>query len=202
MHILLPLLLAAAPAAGEPSRAKGNLAALVTSDDYPAVALRAEEEGTVRFRLDVGKDGLVNACSVTESSGSASLDSATCRIMQERARFTPARNSAGKRVTDRVQSSISWRMREPSDTSSEAEAAFVAYMKCLMPHLLPAVVHLRLPLADLAVPGYAACRAEEDSLLALGRGEDKADSLLEARRADLREKVLAMVDEGRKQSRQ
>src|ERR671916_45161 len=33
----------------EPARAKGNLPSLVSNDDYPASALRAEEEGTTGF---------------------------------------------------------------------------------------------------------------------------------------------------------
>jgi protein TonB len=84
----------------------------VSNDDYPASALRNEEEGTTRFRLTVGTNGRVTDCSVTSSSGSPALDSATCRIMRSRARFTPARDNQGNATTDTYTSSITWRIQD------------------------------------------------------------------------------------------
>ena len=92
----------------EPARAKANLASYVSDEDYPAAAIRAEDQGTTRFRLAVGADGRVTDCTVTSSSGSSALDSTTCRLMKQRARFTPARDSSGKAVGDTVSSGIRW----------------------------------------------------------------------------------------------
>ena len=92
----------------EPARAKANLASYVSDADYPASALRSEEQGATRFRLSVGPDGKVKECTVTGSSGSSSLDAATCRIMKSRARFTPARDSTGNTTGDTVNSTIRW----------------------------------------------------------------------------------------------
>ncbi len=100
------------PRTVEPARARANLASYVSNDDYPASALRNEEEGTTGFRLTVGPDGRVTNCSVTASSGSAALDSATCRLMRSRARFTPARDSNGQPTTDSVSSRIRWQIQE------------------------------------------------------------------------------------------
>lgn len=100
----------APPKKVEPARAKANLASYVSNDDYPAAALRAEDEGTTRFRLTVAPDGRVSACTVTQSSGSRVLDAATCRIMQRRARFTPARDSDGNPTGDTVRSAIRWEL--------------------------------------------------------------------------------------------
>jgi periplasmic protein TonB len=100
------------PRTVEPARARTNLASYVSNDDYPASALRNEEEGTTRFRLTVGTNGRVTDCSVTSSSGSAALDSATCRIMRSRARFTPARDNQGNPTTDTYTSSITWRIQD------------------------------------------------------------------------------------------
>ena len=97
----------------EPARAKANLASYVSNEDYPAAALRSEEQGSTRFRLTVGPDGRVKECAVTGSSGSSSLDSATCRLMKSRARFTPARDSSGNATGDTVSSTIRWVL--PSD---------------------------------------------------------------------------------------
>lgn len=92
----------------EPARAKANLASYVSDADYPSAAIRNEDEGTTRFRLGVGRDGRVTECTVTASSGSSALDSATCKLMKQRARFTPARDSNGNSTTDTVTSGIRW----------------------------------------------------------------------------------------------
>jgi protein TonB len=91
-----------------PARAKADLASYVSNEDYPAAALRSEEQGATRFRLTVGPDGRVKECAVTGSSGSSALDSATCRLMKSRARFTPARDSSGSATGDTVSSTIRW----------------------------------------------------------------------------------------------
>jgi len=80
--------------------ARANLASYVTDSDYPASAVERGEQGTVRFTLAIGADGRVTGCTVTGSSGSAVLDSTTCRIMRSRARFTPARDSNGNPTAD------------------------------------------------------------------------------------------------------
>ena len=92
----------------EPAKARANLASYVSNEDYPDSAIRNEEQGTTGFRLDVGPDGRVSNCTVTSSSGSAALDNATCRLMRSRARFTPATNSSGAKVSDSVSGRIRW----------------------------------------------------------------------------------------------
>lgn len=92
----------------EPARARANLASYVSDEDYPASAVRNEEQGTTRFKLTVGSDGKVRECAVTSSSGSSALDSTTCKLMRQRAKFTPARDSDGKVIGDTVSSAIRW----------------------------------------------------------------------------------------------
>lgn len=89
-------------------RANANLVALFSTDDYPMSALRNEEVGTVAFVARVNRDGRVTQCEITTSSGSTSLDVTTCTIMQRRARFTPARDAAGRVVEDSVTGRINW----------------------------------------------------------------------------------------------
>lgn len=83
---------------------------LFSADDYPAAALRAEQEGLVVFRITIDKQGRVAGCDVISSSGSTSLDSATCRLIRLRAQFRPARNARGKKMTDTVHGRILWRI--------------------------------------------------------------------------------------------
>lgn len=92
----------------EPARAKANLASYVSDEDYPSSAARNEEQGTTRFRLAVGPDGRVKECTVTSSSGSTALDATTCKLMRQRAKFTPAKNDRGELTSDTVTSAIRW----------------------------------------------------------------------------------------------
>jgi len=101
-----------APRTVEPARARANLQSYFSTDDYPSAAQRNNEEGTASFSLTVGPDGRVQACSITSSSGSSSLDAATCRILRSRARFTPARNNTGQPTTDTVRNRIRWVLPE------------------------------------------------------------------------------------------
>lgn len=92
----------------EPARARADLHSYVSNADYPDAAIRSEEQGTTRFRLLVGANGKVVDCAITGSSGSSALDSATCRLMKARARFTPAHDSSGNPTVDTVASAIRW----------------------------------------------------------------------------------------------
>jgi periplasmic protein TonB len=100
------------PRTVEPARARANLSSYVSNDDYPPSALRANEEGTTGFRLTVGPDGRVTACTVTSSSGSTALDNTTCRLMRSRARFTPARDNNNQPTTDSASGRIRWQIQD------------------------------------------------------------------------------------------
>jgi protein TonB len=89
---------------------KANLASFFSADDYPPAAVRAREEGKVEFMLIVGPDGRVTDCSIDQSSGSVSLDTATCRVLYRRARFEPARDLRGEPATGIFRSNIVWRI--------------------------------------------------------------------------------------------
>ena len=88
------------------------LPSLFSAEDYPAAALRAEQEGMVLYRMKIDKNGRVAACEIVSSSGSPSLDSTTCRLITARARFNPARNAKGKKVPDSMVGRILWRFPE------------------------------------------------------------------------------------------
>ena len=110
---LLALALAGQPAAPPvsgvpPVRPRTYLAGYFHDSDYPPEALRNREQGSVGVRMTVGPDGRVRACTVVASSRSPSLDSATCRIILERALFRPARDADGRPVADDVVSRVHW----------------------------------------------------------------------------------------------
>ena len=72
--------------------------------DYPRSAVVEGVGGNVVTRLTVGPDGRVSRCTVTRSSGHGALDETTCRLIQQRFRFEPARNLQGQPIA----SSFGW----------------------------------------------------------------------------------------------
>lgn len=88
----------------------GPLSSLLSGDDYPQSALMNGEQGDTTVQLAISTNGRVAGCAVTRSSGSPVLDSATCRILQSRARFTPARDEAGNAAADEMSTTIHWRL--------------------------------------------------------------------------------------------
>ena len=103
-----PAPVAAPPRVSQAAKARGNLPALFSTDDYPPSAIRSEEQGTTAVRLSIGADGRVSDCSITSSSGSSSLDNATCSILRRRARFTPAKDQNGQPTSDSTSTRIKW----------------------------------------------------------------------------------------------
>jgi periplasmic protein TonB len=112
LALLLASQTAATPPAAPP-RATDWPFRLFSSDDYPARALRGEEEGRVAYRIRIGPDGRVSQCDIRVSSGSAALDDTTCRIVRARARFAPARDSQGHAVPDAREGEVFWRLPRP-----------------------------------------------------------------------------------------
>jgi protein TonB len=109
------MLLAAGCAPGDKSRPAAPLrlpADLLNNRDYPLAALRFEEEGMTRFRLAVSAAGLVSDCAIAQSSGSATLDVATCRLLSARLRFKPATDRRGRPVAGRYEGRVLWRLPE------------------------------------------------------------------------------------------
>jgi protein TonB len=100
------------PRVSQAARAKGSLPGLFSTDDYPQDAIRNEQQGTTAVRLTIDGGGRVSACSVTGSSGSSSLDNATCRILRARARFTPAKDQSGNPISDTTSARIRWVLPE------------------------------------------------------------------------------------------
>jgi protein TonB len=54
----------------------------------------------VTAHFDVRADGGVEHCRVVASSGSTLLDETTCRLIEARFRYVPARDATGAAITD------------------------------------------------------------------------------------------------------
>lgn len=83
---------------------------LITNDDYPLSEARQRHEGTVGVLLSIDASGRVAKCDVTNSSGYAGLDNATCVLMMRRGRFNPARDPSGAPVASALPIHFTWRL--------------------------------------------------------------------------------------------
>ena len=84
----------------------------ITTADYPQAALQRGWSGVTRLHLEIGADGKVSGCRVTASSGHPPLDAVACDKVSQRARFAPARNSAGRPDAGSYDSAIRWQVIE------------------------------------------------------------------------------------------
>lgn len=79
--------------------------------DYPAEAWRNDEEGRVGFALAYDANGTITGCEIISSSGSQSLDEATCPLLYKRAQVSFRSAETGEPGTK--EGSYLWRKREP-----------------------------------------------------------------------------------------
>ncbi len=87
---------------------RGNPHMWLTTDDYPAQDLREGNAGVTGVRLSIAANGKPLSCAITQSSGFARLDEATCRNMLRRGVFTPASDSTGAATVGSYQTRVKW----------------------------------------------------------------------------------------------
>lgn len=88
----------------------GSPGAWVGDDDYPPAAMRYGMTGITAFRLTVDPSGKPVRCDITSSSGFDVLDTTTCERLMAKARFTPARDKAGRPVAAGYSNRVRWMM--------------------------------------------------------------------------------------------
>lgn len=100
------------PSFADPVSAKprGNPGQWVTDADYRSRWIREGLSGTARFTLAIDASGRVSECTITRSSGHAELDAATCRLIERRARFEPARDAMGNTIAGAYSNAINWKI--------------------------------------------------------------------------------------------
>ncbi|WNO52510.1 TonB family protein [Stakelama saccharophila] len=85
-----------------------RIAGTIDDADYPPSARAARAEGAATVQFIVGTDGRAHDCTVMRSSGNAALDATTCRLIEQRYRYRPARNLDGDAVPERRAWKQSW----------------------------------------------------------------------------------------------
>ncbi|MGX7952410.1 energy transducer TonB [Tsuneonella sp. HG249] len=87
-----------------PRRTSGRMA----FGDLPEGLLAENEEAAVRVVFTVLATGSVTGCRVDRSSGYPSIDGLTCRLIEQRFRYRPARDRKGRPVRSMVRETHSW----------------------------------------------------------------------------------------------
>ena len=90
-----------------PVRVEGAL----THADYRRARPPEGAAGTVRVSFRVRSDGRVDRCSVVRSSGFAVFDEATCRLIERRFRYRPARDAGGRAIDWTIRTEYTWTPR-------------------------------------------------------------------------------------------
>lgn len=80
----------------------------LTDGDYPRDIGDAGFQGVVGVKFLVWTDGRVRDCRVTKSSGNATLDATTCRLIQRRFRYDPSRDADGRPVPAWIVENHEW----------------------------------------------------------------------------------------------
>ena len=78
--------------------------------DYPNMAWINGHNGIVRFRLDVGVDGMPAGCRVLYRTNPDEFADLTCALISKRARFTPALDAKGTPVKSFYINNVRWVM--------------------------------------------------------------------------------------------
>jgi protein TonB len=65
-------------------------------------------EGIVGVRFTIRLDGRVEGCQILKSSGNAELDGTTCRLIERRFRYRPARDAKGHAIAEYHTRSFTW----------------------------------------------------------------------------------------------
>lgn len=94
---------------------------LFNPDDYPAPALRREQQGATTVRLSVDTSGRPNECVIYGSSGSVYLDQASCSVMM-RSRYASALDEFGTPISGSVMRRIVWRL--PDDVPDQGAGSY------------------------------------------------------------------------------
>ena len=82
----------------------------VTADDYPAISIRLQEQGTVAIRFVINPEGTVDECAIATTSGKPRLDEAACTMVKKRGKYKPATQD-GKPVAQNTTANVVFQLR-------------------------------------------------------------------------------------------
>lgn len=99
---------------GRPVKGPRQIRGKLSYADMPDGLLQEGQEASVGVIYTVEIDGRVSQCRADQPSGYAVLDALTCRLIEQRFRFRPARDRAGDPVPSKITERHYWFVR-PED---------------------------------------------------------------------------------------
>lgn len=78
-------------------------------EDYPSQAVFEGRDGVTAVSLLLDETGAIKDCVVEQASGVATLDAQTCLLIQQRGKFTAAKDAAGTPVKTRLFYRVRWK---------------------------------------------------------------------------------------------
>lgn len=97
---------------GLPVRGPRQIAGRLAYQDLPQDLIPPGREAGVEVRYTVNPDGTASHCRIDRSSGFPALDATACRLIEQRFRFRPARDRAGRPVPSTVAEEHVWVARD------------------------------------------------------------------------------------------
>jgi protein TonB len=85
-----------------------QIAGALTNADSRSVNLPRRAQATVEVSFVVRTNGLADQCRVIVPSGNQEVDRATCRLIQQRFRFRPALDAAGRPIEWVIRTDYTW----------------------------------------------------------------------------------------------
>ncbi|CAN5294478.1 hypothetical protein BH10PSE15_BH10PSE15_13690 [soil metagenome] len=88
--------------------------------DFPSSVVRSRVGFTVFVSFTVETEGHATGCVIRRPSGNPDFDATTCRLVQERYRYAPARDANGKKVRSRIENQDHhWIVRRDDDDGDD-----------------------------------------------------------------------------------
>jgi len=81
---------------------------LIGPDDYPSQASFEGRDGSTGVSLLIDETGAIKDCVIEHASGVATLDAQTCLMIQQRGKFSAAKDAAGKAIKSRLTYRFRW----------------------------------------------------------------------------------------------
>ena len=91
-----------------PRQIRGKL----TYRDLPPDVLQPGQQARVGVKYNVNTDGRVSGCRVDEPSGVRVADAMTCRLIEQRFVYRPARDRSGRPVRSIIVETHTWFTRD------------------------------------------------------------------------------------------
>ena len=96
---------------GEAVRGPRRTSGRIAFRDLPEGLLAEGQEAAATVLFAVEADGTARDCRIEHSSGLAAIDALTCRLIEQRFRYRPAVNRAGRPVRSMVRETHTWYAR-------------------------------------------------------------------------------------------